>query len=70
MASGVFHRHMEERLDHVPRTVVRVDDILVTGATGTLGILRIIEENGLRKRNASSSWTKSSFSGIASTLWR
>ena len=54
MASGVFQRHMEKRLGHIPRTVVRVDDILITGATAqehleNLGdVLRIIEENGLR----------------------
>ena len=30
LASGVFQRNIEQRLQHVSRTVVRVDDILIT----------------------------------------
>ena len=32
-ASGMFQREMEKRLSHIPHTVCRVDDILITGAT-------------------------------------
>jgi len=45
---------MEKRLGHIDKTVVRVDDILITGATTkehleNLGrVLQVIEENGLR----------------------
>jgi len=54
MASGVFQRHMEKRLDHVERTIARVDDILITGVNTkehlqNLGkVLDIVEKNGLR----------------------
>ena len=33
-ASGIFQREMERRLTGVPKTVVRVDDILITGTHG------------------------------------
>jgi len=54
MASGVFQRNMEQRLGHVGGTIVRVDDILVTGENDeehldNLGkVLQVLEENGLR----------------------
>ena len=30
-ASGMFQREMEKRLGHIPRLIVRVDDILIAG---------------------------------------
>ena len=54
MASGVFQRHMEKRLGHVARTIVRVDDILVTGESdkqhveNLKEVLEVCRKNGLR----------------------
>ena len=57
-ASGVFQREMEGRLAGIPRTVVRVDDILVTGEDTqqhleNLGsVLRSLKANGLRLKRS------------------
>ena len=54
LASGVFQRHIEQRLQHVARTVVRVDDILITGKDkeehlrNLREVLQVCKKNGLR----------------------
>ena len=53
-ASGIFQRELETRLAPVPRTIVRVDDILITGKDDEEHlknlnmVLEILKKNGLR----------------------
>ena len=53
-ATGIFQRKMEEGLSHVPFTVVKMDDILITGRNDTEHlsileqVLHILQEYGLR----------------------
>ena len=55
-AAGIFQRELEKRLTAVPSTVVRVDDILITGRNdeehlANLGmVLEVLKNNGLRLR--------------------
>ena len=55
-APGVFQRQMERRLAGVPNTIVRVDDILITGRNddehveNLRRVLEVLKENGIRLR--------------------
>ena len=57
-AAGIFQREMERRLAAVPGTIVRVDDILVTGGNDQEHlqnlelVLKVMEENGLRLKES------------------
>ena len=57
-ASGMFQREIEKRLSHIPHTVCRVDDILITGATdenhlsNLREVLRVLSEAGLRLKKS------------------
>ena len=57
-ASGLFQREMECRLTDVPRTIVRVDDILITGKgdnehfANLEKVLQMLQENGLRLKRS------------------
>jgi predicted aspartyl protease len=53
-AAGIFQREMERRLTAVPCTIVRVDDILITGKNDEEHmknlemVLKVVQEHGLR----------------------
>lgn len=53
-ATGIFQREMDRRLRHIPRTKVRVDDILISGKDdeehlrNLSSVLQVIESSGLR----------------------
>ncbi len=53
-ASGIFQREMDKRLSGIPYTVVRVDDILVSGANDAEHlknleqVMTVLRDNGLR----------------------
>ena len=53
-ASGIFQRELETRLAPVPRRIVRVDDMLITGKDDKEHrknlnmILKILKKNGIR----------------------
>ena len=48
-AADIFQREMEKRVSHVPFTVVRMDDILISGKNGYLdSVLDIVEKCNLR----------------------
>ena len=53
-AAGIFQREMEKRLSHVPYTIVRVDDILVSGVDDNdhmknlTNVFQILADNGLK----------------------
>ena len=53
-ASGIFQREMEKRFGHIPKLLVRVDDILIGGTsksdvlTNLRLALQVVKESGLR----------------------
>ena len=53
-ASGIFQREMEKRLKNIPFTMVRVDDILISGRNNEEHlqnisvVLEVIQKEGLR----------------------
>ena len=53
-AAGIFQREMEKRLSHVPFTIVRMDDILISGKSdkehieNLTAVFEILETYGLR----------------------
>ncbi len=55
-ATGIFQREMEKRLSHVPKLVVRIDDILLAGTDQTELLLNlektlmVLRNCGLRLR--------------------
>ena len=64
-ASGIFQREMESRLAGIPYTIIRVDDILITGRTekehlGNLEkVLEVMLQNGLHLKMSKCSFFKS-----------
>jgi len=57
-AAGIFQREMEKRLAGIPCVIVRVDDILVTGANDAehldnlAKVLEVLKINGLRLKKS------------------
>ena len=57
-ASGIFQREMEKRLSGLVHTIVRVDDILITGRNdeehvkNVAAVLKVVKENGLKLKRS------------------
>ena len=57
-APGIFQREMEKRLSNIPYTVVRIDDILISGEDDEVhlrnvaAVLQVLRDSGLRLKRS------------------